>query len=434
MEILEYYQRKDVQAQLLKIAKEREAQAWFGEIRGKRPDSVHYLGDVHDLVKQGMTSFHVSEERWYDPLLLKPGMLRKDLDRVRLGWDCIIDLDSKHLPYSYVTAQLLLEALRFHDVNHVSLKFSGNHGFHLAVPYEAFPSEVNGIPLKDYFPDGMRVIAEYLKELMREHLHKALLDKETLSVIAKNVGKTPADLSVAGQFDPYAAVGIDSVFISSRHLFRAPYSINEKSGLVSIPLRKLDDFHLDNAKMENVKVDLPFLDREEVVKGEATQLLVQAFDWAQKHMQKKNAVEDKPFLRSLPQQAITAEFFPPCIQKLISGVQTDGRKRAVFILINFLHNVGWSFEHIEQAMQEWNKKNYEQLPDGYIRSQISWFKRQSKLPLPPNCEHPSYYKAMGVYCGEHCLKVKNPVNYTLRMVRNAKQEKVQKKKPKTASA
>ncbi|MBI5391480.1 hypothetical protein HZB00_00600 [Candidatus Woesearchaeota archaeon] len=426
MDVLEYYQRKDVQAQLLKIAKERECQAWFKDIRGKRPDAVHYMGDVHDLVKQGMSSFHISEERWNDPLLLKPGMLRKDLDRVRLGWDCIIDLDSKHLPYSFVTAKFLLEALRFHDVKHVSLKFSGNHGFHIGIPFEAFPVAVNGIALKDYFPDGMRIIAEYLKELMREHISKEFLDTQQLSTIAKNLGKTKEELFSEKKFDPYAVVGIDSVFISSRHLFRAPYSINEKSGLVSIPLKDLDSFHLDDAKIENVKVNLPFLDREDVVPGEATQLLVQAFDWAQRHMQKKEERKTHLPTFSLPQNAISAEHFPSCVQKLLSGVQTDGRKRAVFILINFLRNVGWSFDAVEQHLQEWNKKNYEALPEGYIRSQISWFKRQSKIPLPPNCEHPSYYKAMGIYCGEQCLKCKNPVRFALQQVRNEQYSKKNK--------
>ena len=77
-------------------------------------------------------------------------------------------------------------------------------------------------------------------------------------------------------------------------------------------------------------------------------------------------------------------------------------------------------------MMEWNKKNTEPLREGYIKAQISWFKRQKKLVLPPNCDNPSYYKTMGIKCEDSvCSKCKNPVNYALRMLKinSSKKEK-----------
>src|SRR3989344_6390007 len=127
----EYYSRKDVQEELLRQGQDKEVQAWFGGIRGRRPEVIHYLGDLNDLIKQGMTSFHISEERWNDPLTLKPGMQKKDLDKLRKGWDLILDLDSKELSYSFITGELLIEALKFHDIKNYSLKASGNHGVHI---------------------------------------------------------------------------------------------------------------------------------------------------------------------------------------------------------------------------------------------------------------------------------------------------------------
>ncbi len=425
MRPIEYYSRKDIQEQLLAIASQREAQPWFGEIRGKRPDVVNLLGDIREFIKQGMTSFHISEERWHDPLQLKSGMLKKDLDTLRQGWDCILDLDCKYLPYSLICGEFILEALKFHDIKNYSLKFSGNHGLHIGIPFEAFPDIVNSVAIKDYFPDGIRVIAEYLKDMIREHLTQRLLQEGNIAALAKSIGKTDKDLLTNGQFDPYTIVDVDSVLISSRHLFRAPYSINEKSGMVSLPLRKIQDLDLYMAKPENVQVAVHFLDRKNATKNEAKQLLVSAFDWAQKTTKKDIPKPDDAKTQRtyfVPMTAVSEEYFPECIKKLMTGVKTDGRKRSIFILVNFLKNMGWTPQSIETFLLEWNKKNYEPLREGYLRSQLHWFKNQPKITLPPNCDHPSYYKTMGIYCGDTCARFKNPVNCALKKAQQAEQQ------------
>jgi len=424
MDLKEYYSQKEVRKELLKISKNREIQAWFNQqIAGKRPEVANYDGDILDLIRQGMTSMHVSEERWHDPLLLESGLLKRKLDELRKGWDLVIDLDSKNLEFSKIAGKLIIDALEFHEVKNYSLKFSGNHGVHIAIPFEAFPKEVNNVPIKDYFPDGVKIVTGYIKSMIKDFLATKILQTDSIDQIAKSVNKNKIDLIINGKFDPFTVVDIDDILISSRHLFRAPYSINEKSGLVSVPLKKIEDLNLENSKPENVKVKLSFLDPDNTKKNEAQQLLVQAFDWAKKARPIEMERIERKF--ETPTSAIKADFFPPCILQLMSGVKEDGRKRAIFILVNFLQSVGWDYDSIQKFLLDWNKKNYEPLRDNYITSQVSWTKRQGKKILPPNCENSSYYKSMGVKCDPGiCSTCKNPVNYAVRLSRlNQKKKK-----------
>ena len=76
------------------------------------------------------------------PLLIETGKRKEDLDQIRKGWDLILDIDCKELRYSQIAADLLVQALRYHDIENITVKFSGNHGFHIAVPFQSFPEEV----------------------------------------------------------------------------------------------------------------------------------------------------------------------------------------------------------------------------------------------------------------------------------------------------
>ena len=42
----EYYLRPEVYKEFMRLAKNREVQAWFGDIRGRRPEIVNYEGDI----------------------------------------------------------------------------------------------------------------------------------------------------------------------------------------------------------------------------------------------------------------------------------------------------------------------------------------------------------------------------------------------------
>jgi len=417
--VLKHYSRKDVQKEIVKISKNREVAVKFGDRGyGKRPDVIHYEADINELAKQGATSFHVSVERWSDPLQLQSGITKREMDKIRTGFDLLLDIDSKFVEYSKIGAYLVVEALKFHNIKNIFSKFSGGSGFHIFVPYESFPSNVNNFETKLLFPEGVRVIASYLKEMIKEYLGEQILSLNTIEEISKNLNIPLKGLVKEGKFNPFLVADIDSVLISPRHLFRAPYSVNEKTGLVSVPVKieNIKNFNLKNAKINNLDFDVKFLDNLNKYEGEAGSLMVQAFDWAIKNKKEdlKEFVKLKEF--SAPKDAISVDHFPPCMKLGLEGLK-DGKKRFIFILINYLRSVGWNIESIKEFLLKWNKKNPEPLREGYILSQISWASRQ-KAQLPPNCDNKSYYVGIGVCCPDNlCKLIKNPVNYAIRKSR-----------------
>ena len=421
-ELLKYYSRKEVQKSILSISKNREIAIKFADKGyGKRPDVIEFENDVYELAKKGATSFHISEELWNNPLLIKTGMSKKELDNLRIGWDLILDVDGLDLEYSKLAAYYLIEALKFYDIKNVSIKFSGNKGFHIGIPFETFPEKTNQIFIKNLFPEGPRIIAAYLKTVIKEHLNSAVLEKESLNEISKkhNISKE--------KFDVFNLVDIDSILISSRHLFRSPYSVNEKSGLISIPVKtnNIINFDKDSAKTQNVEFGLKFLDKDNILTKESSELFDKALYWNLKTTKSIEETKTKNIKSyDLPKNAVPEMFFPPCIKIISKGV-SDGKKRSLFILINFLRNVGYSYEEAENYITEWNKRNPEKLRENYIKSQLTWHQRQNKNPLPPNCpkrennlilpNQQNYYTDLGI-CNpdDFCKLIKNPVNYAIK--------------------
>ncbi|PIU88336.1 hypothetical protein COS64_04155 [archaeon CG06_land_8_20_14_3_00_37_11] len=91
----------------------------------------------------------------------------------------------------------------------------------------------------------------------------------------------------------------------------------------------------------------------------------------------------------------------------------DGKKRALFILINYFKSANYSFEEIEKIVNKWNEKNKEPLRGSYVKSQLSWTKKQMSNYLPPNCNSLMYYKDIQVCLpDEICPNIKNPLNYS----------------------
>ncbi len=411
-EILRHYKREDIQNEIIENAKDREIAIRFGDKGfGKRPDILKYPKDVLELAKQGATSFHASEELWRNPLQLDPMMKRSDVERLRLGWDLVLDIDCKFLEYSKITADLLIKALKFQGISSISCKFSGGTGFHIGVPFEAFPNKVHDKETRLWFPDGARAVALYLKEMIKNPLVEALL-KGGVEKIMKKTGKRFNEVVKKGVFDPFSVIGIDTILISSRHLYRMPYCFNEKTGLVSVPINpnKVMEFRKEIAIPKNVRVSkYRFLDKSKVEKNEAKKLLVQAFDFNLRYEEIK-IEKNKQY--EIPEEAIPEQFFPPCINLILKGLG-DGRKRSLFILTNFLTSVGWSYDQIEKLLEEWNKKNTEPLREVLIKGQLRYHKQKAKKILPPNCANSMYYKDFRVCVPDNlCQKVKNPVNYS----------------------
>ena len=157
-EIIRYYSNKELCAELLRVAKDREVAVQFSTGFGKRPDTLQFASDVIKQVRSGATSFHCSEERWSNPMALEPTMEKSAQDKLRIGFDLVLDVDCKILEWGTVCAKLLLQALTWHGVDNYSIKFSGGTGWHIGIPYEAFPTDE-----RIAFPDAPQAIAAYLK-------------------------------------------------------------------------------------------------------------------------------------------------------------------------------------------------------------------------------------------------------------------------------
>jgi len=114
--------------------------------------------------------------------------------------------------------------------------------------------------------------------------------------------------------------------------------------------------------------------------------------------------------------AIPEQFFPPCIQHISRGLE-DGRKRAIFILINFLKSIGWPHDKVESYIKQWNKRNPEQLRENYLIGQLRYSKGKKSIP-PPNCANNMYMTGIGVCHPDNlCSRIKNPAQYAKRKSR-----------------
>ncbi len=480
---LAYYSRNDIKKALYNFSQKREvAPSFMMQHFGKRPDSFQYESDITSFVSKGATSFHCSEEIWKDPLSISTDLSEEELNDLREGWDLLIDIDCKYLEYSKKAAEALIKSLEFHGVKSVGVKFSGSKGFHIIVPWKAFPKQVYGQNTKEMFPKFPRLVCQYLTEVARPILEKEIeeedikfiskLDKGIMCVKCKKIAedvikvvlqcpickreessemiggvkirKCPEcrvemreknkrvfhrcnncnidSLSNQDNFkssiDIFKVLGVDVILVSPRHLFRMPYSLHEKTTLSSVVIDKesIHKFQINDANPLRVKVK-EFLPQAE--EGEARELLMQAIDWERSRKQEKK--ESKGYKEEKENRGykeiiikdLTPNLYPPCVLEIMKGVKQDGRKRALFILINFFKSLKLGNPDIEKRIEEWNKKNYKPLKEGYIRSQLSWHERQ-KAVLPPNCDKP-HYKDLAICKPDgFCRYVKNPVNYTIK--------------------
>jgi len=429
--VLRHYKRKEIQDEMVAAGTGREVAVKYGDKGfGKRPDVLNYPKDVIEFAKQYATSFHVSEEHWSNPLNLSPELKKEELEDLRSGWDLVLDIDCLYWEYSKMTAHLLVQALKQHGVKSISCKFSGNKGFHLGVPFQAFPVLLHNKPTKEFFPEGAKRIAFYLTDVIRKPLSKEILKSNTVEDIKNTTGKPFNEIIKDKQFNPYSVIEIDTLLISSRHLYRMPYSLHEKSGLSSVPIdpEKVLDFDKKTAEPDNVKLSkFRFLDTSKTQENEAKNLILQAFDFKIPEEKIKTRDYDREF--ETLTEAIPADFFPPCMHNILNGLE-DGRKRSMFILINFLSNVGYEYDKIDEILHEWNKRNKEQLREVVLKGQVRYRKTAKAKVLPPNCNNLSYYKNFGVCTPDNfCPRIKNPVNYAVLKARFAqgKEKKGRKK-------
>lgn len=511
---LTYYSRKDILDAIYKFSKKREVSPRYYNGFGKRPDSFQYPSDIISLVKRGATSFHCSEEIWEDPLKISTDFSEEDYNEIRDGWDLVIDIDCNWIDYSKKAALAIITALEYRGVKNYGIKFSGSKGFHIIVPWEAFPKFFGDKKTSDMFPEFPRAIVNYLKDLSRPILEELIKDMpndfanlegytgvkcedcnnlasenfqitircpkchpphiEIFKTSMKDYKKRKCptcssqleeekkssyyfcshcdkdSLTNSQNFnekilatDIFKILGLDVLLVSPRHLFRMPYSLHEKTALASIVITKenLDSFTFKDADPLNAKI-LDFY--PEAIEGEATSLLTEAIDFQKtfdrkqenkkikydtiKQEQGKERDKNKKYEKIILPE-IKESWFPPAIEKILKGMK-DGRKRALFILLNFFRSLGMSMEDIEERLKIWNKLNKPPIKQGYITSQLLWHSKHP-IVLPPNFDN-EVYKAIDVYDMDFLSqKVKNPVNYVIRKalseMKNSKKEKPKKK-------
>src|SRR3989344_3499288 len=415
---LSHYKREEIQEEIIANSKDREVAVKFNDSFGKRPDVLRHQSDILELAKQGATSFHASEELWRNSLQLDPSLKKHELDNLRIGWDLVLDIDCGFFEYSKIAADLIIKALRFHKVSSVSCKFSGNKGFHIGVPFEAFPEKVRNDETKIFFPAAPRQIALYIREMIKKPLGDKIMEfeKNNFNAIIEKTGKKANEITYynnknrALNAEPF--LNIDTLLISSRHLYRMPYSLHEKSGLVSTPLNpeKVLLFRKEFAIPKNVRISKHrFLNKNNAESNEAKQLLTEAMDFAIK-LETINSKGKREF--QAPENALPEELFPPCIKLILNGLQ-DGRKRALFILVNYFISIGWSYDMAEKKLKEWNAKNKEPLREVYLLGQLRYHKQMQKKILPPNCSNEMYMLGIGVCKPDNfCPKIRNPAQYT----------------------
>src|SRR3990167_3943941 len=215
--VLNHYKRQEIQQAIIEHAMDKEVAIKFGDNGfGKRPDILQYPNDVLELAKKGATSFHVSEEMWDNPLRLDPSLKRSEMDEMRKGWDLLLDIDCDIFDYSKIAADLIVDAIEEEGIKGISVKFSGNHGFHIGVCFESFPEIVNGKNITDLFPEAARKIAAYLSSRIENKLTRGILEKDSISEVAKKTGKSIEQVSTKGKFDPFTFLDVDTILIASR--------------------------------------------------------------------------------------------------------------------------------------------------------------------------------------------------------------------------
>jgi len=398
-QVRQYYEQEELQEKILELAEYREIVPTYPNGYGKRPDAVNFPGDFEQFVENGAVAFHASVERWKNPLLIDQV---SELDNLREIWDLVIDIDcDESFELSKETAELVVEELRQHGIENIYVKFSGNRGFHIGVRGEAFPQEIGEEEYSDLYPNLARGIVDYIRHQVQDQMERKVREHGFSEEMKTDDGQ-----------DPFQVADIENDW-GQRHLFRMPYSINEKSGLISLPIEtdNISSFEKKDAKIENASFDRGFL--EEFENGEATNLAVQAMDFIEERREeKKKKRTKKDFER--PDDAIPEKHFPPSIKNILEGLE-DGRKRGLFILINFYRCVGYGWDEIDSKIWEWNDRNKEALTESYVKSQLRWHRNRGEDVPPPNYDSNGYYKDMQVYEGDNLEeKVSNPVSYAFR--------------------
>ena len=155
--------------------------------------------------------------------MIQTGMSRKEANELRIGWDLVLDIDAPDWEISRLTAWLFVKAIEAHGIESVTVKFSGNKGWHIGVPWESFPKTIvadDGEEQKtsDLFPEIPRAIATYLIDFIGNADngldYRSTLDVTSLQAPVKGIGEQR--LPVRGNQHHFELLLIDTVQIHRR--------------------------------------------------------------------------------------------------------------------------------------------------------------------------------------------------------------------------
>jgi hypothetical protein len=393
----------------------------FSPHTGSRVFPVDGLKEVYKQIKPKAFNYHRSEQMTLNKKRANLNRIRKVLDwfyefkeippdnkskKILSNYEKLFSSDisvvkvksitKKKEEFVYDVSVEKTEAF-FGNYYPILLHNSGSKGFHIIVPWKAFPREINNVKTSDKFPEWPRIITKYLIEIMTKDLIKKITELSKPSKYVKD-------------FQASKEVMPDLILVSPRHLFRMPYSLHEKTALASVVLKpeEIEKFQPKDANPLKIKIRNFMPNSEE---GEATELLREALDW-NKNKNPEEEYEKKTFdFKPIKLSNLSEENFPPSVKKILQGVK-DGRKRALFVLINLFRSIGMEKEELEERIYSWNKRNNIPLKIGYIKSQLSWSYR-NKVVLPPNYDK-DYYKGIGVVPTEEEIRYKNPTNYVIK--------------------
>ncbi|MCJ7429075.1 MAG: hypothetical protein MUP66_01665 [Candidatus Nanohaloarchaeota archaeon QJJ-5] len=411
--IKRYYSQDELIDRMVDLAAYREFAPTYPQGYGKRPDSITFPADFEQLVEKGAIAFHGSVERWKNPLRIE----QADHDALRKGWDLVIDIDADEgMVYAKQAAKAIIDQLRKHKISEesISIKFSGNRGFHIGVPFCCFPDNIGGTPVAELYPRLPQAIVGYLRDRISDQL------AETFASI------NPELQSQINEEGPFSIADVENDW-GKRHLFRMPFSVNEKTigsstgMLVSQPidLDAIDAFEKEDAHIDTVDLSQSFL--ADGIDNDARLLAGEAIDWESRQSRHEpehpsTETDSTDYDYDRPDEALAKDYFPAPIKELFEGVE-DGRKRGLFILITFLQQTGYDWEAVQEEIWAWNDRNDEALRDNYIKSQLQWHARQDEPLMPPNFSAKGWYEDIGVLDPDRDEQMlenfDNPVPYAL---------------------
>jgi len=219
-DVLDYYKRDDIAMAIYRYGKDRKIKVTNdtsslagrgGQITIQSPD------DVVNLAKKFLDGNENAAPRKYPSFHGTIEVFSKEfIKQNHRGADIVIDIDIKdNFREAFKQGRKVLDLLDYYNVPH-RIKFSGGSGPHIIIPYEWLPKSLQN----DDFSKTHHIIFHTIVSLSK-------------------------------------ASHIDSSFISFDHYHRIPYSINEHTGLISLPLHRdqYNDFTPSMAEIWNVQVD-----------------------------------------------------------------------------------------------------------------------------------------------------------------------------------